>query len=85
MISERATRTGIWRRAALAFLGICIAVIVFPVIVNMTAQYYFNHPVVIPVGERLLMAVGALVRLFRWPIIAFVGIGLTAISLAKAR
>ena len=86
MHSQRVGWTRDARWAILAFLGTCIVVIfAFPAIMHLIARHYLNHPVVMPLVLRMLMAIGAFVESFRIPIIIFAGIGLSVKLLSKPK
>ena len=78
----------IHRRAIVIFAAICVGVVVFPAMVNTTAEYYASHPVIIPVWIRTMILMGAFVRRLSLPIAfaaAMVLFGISSVSVRSQR
>ena len=73
------------RWAIATFAAICLLTAVFPVLVSMSAEHYVSHPAVIPLWERALMGMGALVRTFRVPIVLAAGVVVSLVSLSASQ
>ena len=65
------------------FATIFLVAVLFPYVLDLSANYYMTHPVEIPAFVRALMGLALLVRVLRLPIILVAGAVIFVISLVR--